>query len=208
MFNISIPGWMARSENHLPRTYFYAILSKSLGVPYAPHPYRSPLLKVFLEKQIDATRDVIFSFQDLLKGVKNELANTFKGYDVQINIPPVAEFIIKTTKTFGHLPERIMEVRNSKHATDFRKWCIELQTALSSGSLGLVRAKKLYGELEKARTTWSKDFDEGTKYRTRKLTISSILQILGIETEFQVKFPLLWHSDFKHVLFLNDLVNG
>ena len=207
VFNISIPGWMARSDNHLPRTYFYSILSKSLGVPYAPHPYRCPLLRAFLEHQIDATRDVIFSFQDLLKGIGKELSNTFKGYDIQINIPPVAEYIIKTTETFSHLPERIMEVRNSIHATDFRNWCIELQTALSSGSSGLVKAKKLYTELEKARMTWSRDFDEGAKYRTRKLTISSVLKLLGIETDFQVKFPILWNKDFKHVLFLNDLVN-
>jgi hypothetical protein len=205
---LDIPYWLARSDEHVPRTYFYAILAKAFRIPYAPHPYRCPILKVFVEKQIDAARDTILRFDRLIGQVGQELARTFSGYDIALDIPPVAQYVVHTTEHRHDLVERILEVRGTKHARDFRAWCAELQAALAAGRPGLADAQRLYAELEKACDLWSKDLRDQVAYKRRKLKISSVLKLLGVESEFEVKDPILFGGAFKHLLFLNDLVSS
>lgn len=207
VLTLHIPAWLARSGNHIPRTLFYALLAKAFRIPYAPHPVRCPLLEVFAEKQLDAAHDTILHFKGLVGKAGKNLASAFNGYDLRLDIPPVAQYVIQTTERRRDLAERTLEVRASKHAKDFRKWCFELQAALAAGLPGLVTAKKLYGELEKACELWSQDLQDHVTYKRRRLRITSVLKILDVETEIEVKDPILFGGDLKHLLFLNDLVN-
>lgn len=207
VLTIHVPDWLGTSSEHLARTFFYVLLARACRVPYAPHPARCPLLEACAQKQIDAARDAILRFEQMLDSFGSEVSKTFRGYDLRLEIPPVAQYIIHRTDRRSELAEQTLEVRDSQHAKEFRKWCSELQRALHAGSVGVEMVQRLHGELEKACEIWSKDVRNHVNYRRRALRITSLKSILG-EVEAEVKDPILFGGGLRHLLLLNDLVRG
>lgn len=196
-----------RSDDHVARTFYYAVLSEFVGLPYAPHPIRCPLFALIHAKQADSTQQVLETFTRAVTDATPEL---FRGYDLTVSIPPVAQYIFATVDGPRALYQRIFDVRDSKHARAFRGFCGELQLALRAGLPGRGEAQRLLLELKEASQAWAKDVHEHVDYQTRDIRIALGVDFLKAEGEVggRVKDRILWGGRYKALLFLNDLLRG
>jgi hypothetical protein len=195
------------SDNHVARTIYYAVLSEYVQLPYAPHPLRCPLYALIHPKRADATKGVLETFTN---SIDNAIPETFRGYDLNIGIPPVAQYILATTDNPRDLQQRIIDVRESKHAKDFRRFCGYLQAAMWAGFPAKGEVRRLFNELRGASQSWAKDVREQVDYRTRNIRITLGVELLKAEGEggAKVKDRILWGGRYKSLLFLNDLLRG
>jgi hypothetical protein len=205
------------------RAHFYLELSRNLQLYYAPHPLRAAYFKQIVELRGEEVEDpnkyagIAVKALNLAEGKHISKENPFATID--ISIPPVAEYVARFSKKkeIG-MNVAIQEVRESRNARAFRKWCAERNSIIRQGRAGLKDAQRIYKELDTLCLKWAKDIQEEVRYRTRTITwselpwmgsivksleIDKILKLVGWHRR-EIKDPVLWVKQ-PYLLFLNDL---
>jgi hypothetical protein len=196
-------------DRSLERTHFYLELSRALGIYLSPHPIRAEYFKRTISKTLGvpngfAGNAVKFVDKKMQKSATNYFLNA------HWNIPPVAEYVLRIAdERDADLVSAIFEVRESKHARDFRRWCSEMSGTIRQGRSGMAAAQKVYAELERECSAWQRDVNEHVKYQHRTLSlgdfwfIGKILKVFGME-KVHLKDPVI-AVDKPYLLLLNDL---
>lgn len=170
-----IPAELQTSDNHVLRTLYYDQVSTLANIPYSPHLGRKRILEVIQKERINSARfQVMNHVESKLEKIRNEMGLIYSGYNTNLRIPLVAEYIVKRAGSFDEIMEILRDIRNSKEAMDFRKWCDRFQEALTNGQMGTVETQKIFSQLEKSSQRWMK--------HTRNLTHSTTLKMeLGLK---------------------------
>jgi hypothetical protein len=126
----------------------------------------------------------------------------------KVPFPMVGEHVVRMVAKGGAKPvEVLLEIRNSKRARAFRRFCGELEAAIYEGIGGVRTVQKLQKAMRELFQKWSVDLDEDVRYKTRNIGVTFSKNILGLKMELPVKDPVLW-SHNADLFFLNDIVRS
>jgi hypothetical protein len=197
------------TNRSIERAHFYLELARSLGLYLSPHPTRAE----YFRRTISDALALPKGFADKVVGfVDEKLKSSDATYFLNAcwDIPPVAEYVIKfADDKHIDLISAILEVRNSKHARSFRKFCAEMGRNIRVGRCGMPAAQGVYEELRRTCLAWQRDVNEHVKYERRTLDLGEVWLIGGILKAFgmnkiRLKDPVI-AVDKPYLLFLNDL---
>jgi hypothetical protein len=210
------PAVCLNSMMTISRAHFYLELARELAVPLNIDPVRATYLS-----SVVAVHEAA-----LARGVPEKVIDRFANraptaeepdiISFELNIPPVPEFVLHFAKARRvSLHQATLEVRNSKHAAEFRKWCAELfQLGEEGGLKARTEYRKMMKEFTSACDKWCIDACEGVKYETRTLKLGDIpyvgkvLKAVGLD-DISIKDPVLIPSKrYRYFLFLNDLLRA
>jgi hypothetical protein len=212
---VLLPFCVLASTRTLSRAHYYLELASELGVPLVVDPVRSryfDLLFRQVKKNLkDAPEKIIARFDSAVfqPAVEEDLIS------VNLSIPPVVEHVLRLAKKKrASLRDAILEVRESKHARDFRNWCSVFVSHAEGGRPGAKKQSEMLKEVDEVCRMWRDDEQEGVKYITRKLNLEHLPRIGGVLKAFNmhetitIKDPVLRpKKKYSYFLFLNDLLN-
>ena len=209
--DLSRGNWSAQilsfgdTHNSLLRAHYYLELARQLGLFLSPHPNRSLYFKALGKTYLGMPQKILDFVDETLISSR---ASQFLS--INLEVPAVAELVVNfAIKNRIDVVTAIYEVRNSKNAVSFRKWCRQLSELVRHGRQGFAAAQAVYKELERHCKAWRSNIGDFVHYRTRTLNLSkipilgSILTTLGIE-KLKYRDPILSGTK-PYLLFLNDL---
>lgn len=209
LYTVPHPDAPDGTERILARTHHYAELAKSLDAYLCLHPSRIEYLyNNFGWKDKPTTAKLVISHLDQ----KITQSDAGKMAEIDLRTPPILESVLRfKARESVELPIAINEIRASKNAIAFRKWCSEIDNELRgcSGRSAIPIMQKLIGELDSVAEAWEKDLNLHVHYKRRTISlkkiwgIGSLLEAVGL-SEFEINDPVILQSK-QHLLFLNDL---
>jgi len=213
----SLPECCVHSMMTLGRTYFYMELAREIGAPYAASPHRAQWLKVLLQRFSDEERQVgdergerIKVFHEKTTPQTQESRWSFAG-----RIPAVAEHALLYAKRKQcSLRDATLEIRQSKHATRFRKWCAEYATCRAEGTRpSLKELERMDADFNAVCEMWKGDEREGVDFKTRVINLEDLPWGIGKllkaadMAKREVHDRVIWvNKEVRQFLFLNDLI--
>jgi hypothetical protein len=193
----------------LSAALIYVAAAQSLGVFLLLYPPRSDFLKLLsLEPKGSAAT---MALQELERRIVDTGLAKYAGIDLAV--PPVAEYVFNHYHQSGvDLASAINEIRNSKNARLFRRYCsaVDAELAHLSPRASLATLQRLLGDVRRAADKWLGNFNEGVHYVTRQISlrkvwgIGPLLEAIGA-APIQFRDPVLWSPENASLLFLNDL---
>lgn len=135
---------------------------------------------------------------------------------VDFAVPPVAEQVLFLHREHGlDIASAINELRDSKHARSFRRYCARIDGELAelSPRASVRPLQRLVTEIRSVVGVWKDDLDEGVRHVTRTLGLRKLwglgrtLEALGLDA-FTFRDPVLFAPRKSHLLFLNELYRG
>src|SRR5208337_3560674 len=131
-------------DRSLERTHFYLELSRALGVYLSPHPKRAEYFKRTVRETFGPKNrfaaDVVEFVDKNMRGSKSDYF-----LNARWDLPPVAEYVLRVADNRDmDLVSAILEVRESKHAQAFRRWCEEMSGTLRQGRGSMAAAQRVY----------------------------------------------------------------
>ena len=201
------PAALPGVDNLLVRTHYYAELASSLDAYFCPHPVRMAYIKESFKGQ---NRKPIaqIAVRELDKRLENQKAAQIA--EVDFSVPPVVDLVLSLAQKTD-VVTAITDVRNSRNAVAFRRWCHELDNEIRycTGRTSTATIQKVLAEIDTVAKEWESNLDHGVKSIRRRISlkkiwvIGSILEALG-KSEIEVNDPVL-RARKRHLLFLNDL---
>jgi hypothetical protein len=215
---VFLPHCVCRSQRTLPRAHFYLELARELGIPLAVDPARSQYFSVLTKSLKNSFREstpekMIAKFESMT--LEWDIEELHGLVSVDVSIPPVAEYVYRYAQSKRcTLHEAILEVRESRHAVDFREWCARFLSLEDAGRAGAKEQIEMFGELKNVCETWKKDIKEDSVYKSRKLNLEKVpflggaLKALNMHEGFTIKDPIIRPTkQNSYLLFLNDLLS-
>lgn len=208
-----------RATGSIKKQAYYLGLSRFLGIPYLPNSFRNKVYMAILAATNDETVgiDILaveakaspYLVEEAVMGeyerkviqpINKLLQSTLPWQSFRIPLPPLTSSIYSKAKKKNATPLEIaIDIRNSKNARAFRKWCNEILLAYEEKNRKeLIRLlKALYQES----LHWQHLF--GNADKTGSIGIS----LFGINYEEQVSLAYEIQVKFrKHILFLRDMI--
>jgi len=183
------------------RAHFYVELARALELYLSPHPERAEYIKRIAPHPLSLQESIVLEADEALQS---------PFLKVVVDIPPVAELVVRTSrKRRLDLAGAVLEVRESKNARRFRKWCAKMSAKLGEGRAGLAAAQRIERELKEVCSTWRADVEEGVRYKRRQLDLGvipclgKVLTFFGMQ-KLTIKDPII-RAEKPYLLFLNDL---
>lgn len=161
--------------------------------------------------------NVVRNFQKAVTAPPKEALVDYSGLiSAELHIPPVAELVLRRAKKRNiPLVDATLELRESRNACEFRKWCHQFSSLRNEGLAGEAEQTRLMGQLETVCKIWREDVGEEVNYRSRKLNLEvipimgSVLKALNLHEVLDVQMPVLEVTPkFSYFLFLNDLLRN
>jgi len=199
---------------HLCYTFYLMQVALRREIPYVPNPSR----RHFLDQAIDIDffypafrRKLIAEFGEIRGEYLNELSPYLRISKAQMELPLIASFIQSKTKQPGDSVKYALELRNSKGAIAFRRYCDRFEK--SKDIEHLIRVKR---EINNFKDYLRKDLSLESIKRViniNKYGIESIEPPTEIEKyKTRLKFkPSIWDKIGitpvgDHFIFIHDLV--
>lgn len=236
LLNFNIDGENLQKRNYLgPMRFFrmtgaikkqayYLTLSKFLGVPYLPNPFRSVVYRAYITANNDPgfARDieerwsstnhelndglieenVIKEFEKYVIAPIDEKLNRIAPWEIfTFFLPPLSRRIYEfSAKKKCNAVEAAIEIRNSENAKAFRRWCKEILEAYE----GMNRKElfKLLASLNAECASWMQKLGE----KDTSATLSIGLFGLAYEQPMVNAFHEIRVKSWKHILFLREML--
>ena len=139
-----------------------------------------------------------------INSFRQEVSNSITMVETTI-VPPVAAAILRRAKEPRYVAEVTMEMRGSRRARAFRKWCSEFAQAIETGDVATQQKK--WHALEEAAAKWKVDLDEEVRYRKRSLKFGMGILFAKADADFSsIHDPVLLPAGrLRPLLLLNDV---
>ncbi|MFX0139121.1 MAG: hypothetical protein ACFFDN_36100 [Candidatus Hodarchaeota archaeon] len=138
-------------DMHLLRAYFYRYLSIKYDLPYFPHIKRTFFLSLLegLKENIAEYRKAFRIYENLrYQAYSDLLKKELINYEYKsLPYPQVFYYLVDKANNILELIEIAIDLRKSKNAIAYRKWCSELYEA--NKNYNHLKQDKLFKEVEK-----------------------------------------------------------
>lgn len=178
---LSLPAELQTSDNHVLRTLYYDQVSTIANIPYSPHLGRVKILEEVQKSRIKSVRIGVLNFvQSEIKELQSKMKD-FYNNNFEINIPLIAEYVISKAGNINEITSIALEIRNSKEALAFRRWCNKFQLAITNGQVSVSEANKIFIELSNATKKWTNQEPKLSHSAKLKFELGLTGPKLGIE---------------------------
>lgn len=211
---VYVPLCVLTSTRTLSRAHFYLEFARQLDIPLIVDPIRSRYFKALFQNVKKALKE----------GTPEKIIATFEGSvlrpevgdnpSVDLSIPAVAELVLRVAQRQKcSLLQATAEVRESKNAIAFRKWCAKFASFEREGRPGAKQQVEMLAQLDDVCRIWRSDLKEGVDYKVRKINlehlpiVGGVLKALNMQQTLTIKDPILKSPPRNaYFLFLNDLL--
>jgi hypothetical protein len=133
----------------LLRAFYYEELAAAFSLSYVPHTFRAQALLAIPRRGEPAPGAFVDYATQLAAATRAELGKRLGGFNVTIDIPPIAAKIARDVKSRGELLPAALEIRATEPATAFRRWVAEQERLLQQQTdlLAIEKAKTELNEI-------------------------------------------------------------
>lgn len=205
----SHPDARANEDNYLLSTHHYLDLAQELDVYACLHPERVS----YLTERFNGSCPKSSLAKILVRHFDSQMVDDTVSqiYEINFGVPPITDLVLQVVGSGADVVSAILEVRESRNAVAFRRWCSEFDDELRSlnGRSAATLVKKVIKEVDQAATRWNDDINLGVKYERRTLELKKLslvgplLEAIGID-QVSIPDPVI-RPGKPHLLFLNDL---
>jgi hypothetical protein len=187
---------------------FYKQLSEYSGLPYFPHPLRSPLIafeivaaKIGLPKTLEKIMSIIESNRLRKAQYVNEF---FKKEIIQLRVPFFLALVMQKAKSPREIFKMAVELRENKNARAFRAWFSNVNKQIESGNFGIKKLEREIKEIQSVLDEWSATNSSSNESLSVGININ-----IGPLSISQKTFPRVYLSHItrpRHLRFLQSLM--
>jgi hypothetical protein len=183
------------------RAYFYSYISVKHGLPYFPNEKRTFFLSM-LEGVRSASKPVFRAAFDVYAKLRQQAYAELRASGAiayafrELPFPPLFYYLLAQSNSIPELVHRALNLRDTKNARAFRKWCNDFTQAAANNDE--IEANKMFREL-------AGYLDKICRYSQRKYAVQLQLSFplgLGILAEVPLA---LGHK--RHLLFLKQVLS-
>jgi hypothetical protein len=192
------------------RTLFYLLFGELTGCMYRGDSIRAAIVKAILE----ANRDQRKSFSSIVLEAltdeerrQDDIVNNILGYQsFVVDVPLVAQAVLQQAQDLADVVKITLQVRESKEAKEFRKFCLTVDEAIAKGTRSEVeealRELSRFG-LDLATAVQP---DQPRSAQGRQELISFGSPLLSLVPWSARRVATVWRKlRFRHLAFLDEL---
>lgn len=155
------------------RSVHYIKKAHDLGIYFSPHPAREEsIFSKINTHHIRASKLIVDTYdQKMYQSESGQLTN------INITVPAAVEHALYFAKKNKlKLSQSILEIRESKNAKEFRRYCKSLDLELRdlTPRKRMLASQRLLGDLNEVIGKWAEDLDDGVKYKKRSINLSKL----------------------------------
>jgi len=199
---LSLAYWpLAKVYLNLFRCIYYYRLAEAMAVNYCPHPLRGNIWK---EKQYlpFIAHDIVTHFNNVVRIPHfTKLEGIVPSMRFEYNTPPIVRYILSKSNSIGEIFKNANELRMSRKAIEFRKFCKKLQDAYLLQDHSTVTNS--LNAIQSTASEWAKSLAVSNEYK--KVTLRDPFGIVGVEMNIPV--PSIFSTKKRGPLvFIHDLM--
>ena len=183
------------------RTAFYLLISQIWGIPYCPHPVRTPFVAPYLQDTSKLRPESIrnWAIQEVanVRSQKIVRLNAELGTFYEVEVPLLFGIILSESKSSEEILQKTIEIRNSWYAKGFRRWTKRIDEAIQQR-----RDPVLPDEAFEEVRALCDEFAAQRKTSLWTKVGIAVGMLPQVSVEFDVKVPLPWK---RHLLFLKEI---